>query len=87
MQHHSRAEAETQLWQLVNVLLLQGEFEPDQLQQLTTLRQLTRLMVHVRGQPGGMSFSNLVSDEAAGAGCRGSCSGHCRQRIGRICAS
>lgn len=48
------------------LVLLQDEFEPSQLQQLPTLRQLTRLMVHVRGQPGGMSFSSLVSDVAEG---------------------
>jgi hypothetical protein len=48
------------------LVLLQDEFELSQLQQLPTLRQLTRLMVHVRGQPGGMSFSSLVSDVAEG---------------------
>lgn len=34
---------------------------PEQLQQLTTLTQLTRLMVHMCGEPGGVSLSNKVS--------------------------
>lgn len=50
------------LTQLQDVyVLLRTEAAAGQLQQLTALSELTRLMIHVHGQPGSVSLSNVVS--------------------------